>query len=372
MARKNGVRRVSGKKKWILIGLGAVSGLVIVSGFSIYFWYQQMMTTPHMDGSGVVKVTIPPGTTFKKAAVILAKRGLIKSGGMARRFFILRAKQRDRYVRLKAGTYHFDKSLTPDGILDVLAKDPETPYRDPARVFSVKPGHNVFQVARELNRLGVTGDFVGLANDHSRLRSMGLPLPAGPRPGAITSLEGYVFPDSYHLDERRFDVKTAIGRAIRRFKSVFAELLIAHRSSYLHLKHEFGFTDHDLVTLASLVEKEVAVRSEAPLVAGVFYNRLRKGMKLQTDPTLVYSPLKWRSVPTPTHRRDKSNPYNTYHIARLPPGPISNPGRHALRAVLNPASTDALFFVARGGGRHAFAKTLREHRANIRKYRKGK
>tara|TARA_B100000900_G_C20112147_1_gene526355 strand:- start:125 stop:529 length:405 start_codon:yes stop_codon:yes gene_type:complete len=133
-------------------------------------------------------------------------------------------------------------------------------------------------------------------------------------------------------------------------------------------------TDHDFLTLASLVEKEVAYLPEAPMIAAVFYNRLVKKMKLQTDPTMVYSPSTWREKPSPEFRRDTRNPYNTYAHSGLPPGPICSPGPRALEAVLMPAKTTALFFVAKrdGEGRHVFAESLDEHRANIRRYLKRK
>ena len=112
------------------------------------------------------------------------------------------------------------------------------------------------------------------------------------------------------------------------------------------------------------------MRAEAPLVAGVFYNRLRRGQPLQTDPTMVYGPNIWQEKPAPSLRRNRDNPYNTYHFEGLPPGPICSPGRAALRAALSPGQTDAFYFVARqdGSGRHAFSKTLSEHRANINRY----
>ena len=121
------------------------------------------------------------------------------------------------------------------------------------------------------------------------------------------------------------------------------------------------------------MEKEVQVKAEAPVVAAVFYNRLAVKQPLQTDPTLVYGPDTWQEVPSPTFRRDRTNPYNTYYEPGLPPGPIANPGRVALAAVVAPARTNALYFCAMqdGTGRHAFARTLAEHKSNIERYLKG-
>jgi UPF0755 protein len=136
------------------------------------------------------------------------------------------------------------------------------------------------------------------------------------------------------------------------------------------LRARYGVTARDVITLASLVEKEAADRAEGPRIAGVFYNRLAAGMRLQTDPTLVYHPDRFGAKPTPAHRRDRSNPYNTYAFDGLPPGPICNPGPAALRAALQPERHDLLYFVARrdGSGRHAFARTYAEHRGNVQRF----
>ncbi len=136
------------------------------------------------------------------------------------------------------------------------------------------------------------------------------------------------------------------------------------------MRDRWGLSEHELIVLASLVEEEVRAAAEAPRVAGVFYNRLAASMRLETDPTLMYHPQRVAQQPRPTHRRDRANPYNTYAIAGLPPGPICSPGRGALEAVLRPERHDYLYFVSRrdAQGRHAFARTLAEHRANIERY----
>ncbi|MCL4138110.1 UNVERIFIED_CONTAM: hypothetical protein GTU68_028016 [Idotea baltica] len=131
-------------------------------------------------------------------------------------------------------------------------------------------------------------------------------------------------------------------------------------------------TPEEMVILASIVEKETALADERPRVASVFINRLKQGMRLQTDPTVIYGIVGGEgSLGRPISRADlrAENPYNTYVIDGLPPGPIANPGRAALEAVINPARTDDLFFVADGSGGHAFAKTFAEHQANVRKWR---
>ena len=129
-----------------------------------------------------------------------------------------------------------------------------------------------------------------------------------------------------------------------------------------------GLTMRQAVTLASIVEKETAVPDERPLVSAVFHNRLRLGMRLETDPTVIYGIANFDGNLTRAHLEDESNPYNTYRIAGLPPGPIANPGAGALRAAVEPAASDALFFVSRNDGSHVFSRTYEEHVGNVQRF----
>ncbi len=239
------------------------------------------------------------------------------------------------------------------------------------------PGESVWESARRMQAAGVglAGDLVRLAADREAVEGLGVRLPLGPARAprtdgvAHTWLEGFLYPETHFFDPGATARDVAV-RAVRHFDQVWGDLTTRYRADLLAVRERWGLSDHELIVLASLVEEEVQAPEEAPRVAGVFYNRLAAGMRLETDPTLMYHPDRVAGEPRPTHRRDRRNPYNTYAIAGLPPGPICSPGRRALEAVLRPERHDFVYFVAKrqGRGRHAFAKTLAEHRDNIERY----
>ena len=187
-----------------------------------------------------------------------------------------------------------------------------------------------------------------------------------------TYLEGFLFPETYffHPDT---NVLEALSVTSKHFNNYWTQALKTRVSDLRLLRKRYGVQDHDIVTLASLIERESAAREEAGIIAGVFYNRLAKGMPLQTDPTLVDHPEKVGRPPGPDDRRDGTSPYNTYAHRGLPPGPICSPSAEAIRAALTPQRHDYLYFCARrdGTGRHAFARTYDEHRENVARYLKG-
>jgi len=238
-------------------------------------------------------------------------------------------------------------------------------------VVTLVPGRSVWEAAWAIDqKLPGTGEGVLVrAADEGWVRSLGLPVAdrAARLDGVRdTWFEGFLYPETYFfaLDASAEDV---LQRAAGQFKEVFGQLQVSHEGAFARLEAGLGLHPADVVVLASLVEEETALREEAPSIAGVFLNRLRRGMRLETDPTLMYRPDRVAKVPSPEARRDASNPYNTYVIKGLPPGPICSPGRDALLAVLEAEAHDYLFFVARqdGSRTHAFAATLAEHEANI-------
>ncbi len=243
------------------------------------------------------------------------------------------------------------------------------------------PGHSVWAHEAAFVDFGLAkrGELLALASDAAFLATLKVPLEDTPPPHAVaspdrtrsplTGLEGYLWPDTWQLDPGT-PLREAVARVVEGFHQNFRELVEIHADTLGDVRAELGLTDHQLVTLASLVEKEVVEPTEAPLIAGVFLNRLRQGWRLETDPTLMYREDRVGRAPTPTERRDKSNPYHTYAWKGLPPGPIASPGRVALAAVMAPAETPHMFFVARrdGSGRHAFAPDLETHKANIDRF----
>jgi len=241
-------------------------------------------------------------------------------------------------------------------------------------VITLLPGRSVWEVADHLEKQlpGAKDEVLRLASDRAFVHELGLPFRDRPGRGdgvADTWLEGFVFPETYHFAP---DVtpREVLERAARHFNDVFGALTLSHAAALSTLKDELGLDPSDIVTLASLVEEETGRLDESARVAGVFLNRLRQGMRLETDPTLMYRPDRVGKRPTPAERKDATNPYNTYAIRGLPPGPICSPTRAALLAVLEAERHDFLFFVAKrdGTGGSAFAATLAEHQANIERY----
>lgn len=234
----------------------------------------------------------------------------------------------------------------------------------------IPEGFNHVQLSERLATLGVCDaeDFRSAVRDADYARQLGVP--------ADTS-EGYLYPATYELladSAPRATVAVLVGEAIRRLEKLVAE----RRAEVLRRQQEHGLTTHDVVTLASIIEKEAAKADEKPIIASVFLNRLAdpsfKPLRmLQSDPTASYGclvqsppPSSCRAGrPTPAMLRDASNRYNTYRHPGLPPGPISSPGEAAILAVLAPAQTDYLYFVTQGGGRHRFSRTFSEHRGAI-------
>lgn len=250
-------------------------------------------------------------------------------------------------------------------------------------VLTLVPGRSVWEATDTIDKAfpGTRQGVLKRVADKSWATMQGLPMAegravAGRADGVqATWLEGFVYPETYFIaagGSPEEIVDDVLGRATRQFKKVFGELQQSHAPAFAALQSELGLGPAEVVVLASLVEEETARRDEAPRIAGVFLNRLKKGMRLETDPTLMYRPDRVGRKPTPSERRDASNPYNTYVIQRLPPGPICSPGEGALRAVLEAEVHDYLFFVAKrdGTGGSAFAATLEEHQANIDRYLK--
>jgi UPF0755 protein len=193
-------------------------------------------------------------------------------------------------------------------------------------------------------------NFLDAATDPETVRGQGI---------EADTLEGYLFPDTYYFP-RGLDSATIIATMVKQFRAAF-------KPAWEQQAEALGMTVHEVVTLASIIEKETGAPEERPLIASVFHNRLKKGMRLETDPTVIYGipdfdgNIKRRHLETYT-------PYNTYKIKGLPPGPIASPGALALEAALYPAQSEFLYFVSKKDGTHQFSRTIKEHNAAVRKY----
>lgn len=295
-----------------------------------------------------VFVDIPRGTSRWGIAALLQSNGVVHSRAA---FLLLCYWQSHRHPQ--AGEYLFGHPMNPLQVFDKLASGQIYVHE-----VTVPEGWTMFDVAHELERQGIchSDDFLKVARDPSLIQDI--------MPQA-NSLEGFLFPSTY-----QFSRHTTPGQIAATMVNQFRTTWEAIEQSIGYARPE-GMTRAQIVTMASLVERETPKTDERPLVAGVFYNRLNLGRPLQCDPTVQYARL-LEGHPAENVRAEDlhvESPYNTYRHAGLPPGPIANPGEASLRAALTPAKTDYLYFVANDQGGHFFGRTLAEHNHNVARYR---
>lgn len=289
-------------------------------------------------------VTVSPGLPFAEVARQLQAAGVVRSAEGFKLLAWLRGDAR----RIKAGPYDFGGAATPGRVLDRLVAGDVRRQR-----LTIPEGFNLQEIAARLEAEGIgrAETFLQLAQDPGFIASLGIASP---------SLEGYLFPDTYLFDSGTPEDRL-IRTMVRQFTSRLAPDLVEGAA-------KLGLDPHQLVTLASIIQKEAGTRDEMPVIAAVFHNRLRRNMPLQADPTVIYGVADYKGTITRRHLQTPT-PYNTYRMVGLPPGPIASPGEDALRAAAFPAEADYLFFVARGDGAHTFSRTLREHNHAVRQYR---
>ena len=336
------------KKVLILI----VLVLLGATGAGAWMWY--CITHPYQGfGSEGVFVTVPHGASSRGVAHLLERNGVVRSA-LAFEIYARRHSKRT----LEAGEYFFDKPLTGSDIFWKLAKGQV--YEVP---FTVREGETLYDIAHDLEagHFLPADDFVKAASDPTLVRDIS--------PQALT-LEGFLFPATYQLPRHPAAEDLTI-LMVKKFKAEWARIAPPMADGD-KTRLASGYPISSIVTLASLVERETPKKDERPLVAGVFENRLRKDMMLQCDPTVIYAleqEGRYNGTLTGADLHVHS-PYNTYEHTGLPPGPIGNPGEASLRAALEPAQTDYLYFVANTQGGHFFSATLAEHNRNVTKYRR--
>jgi UPF0755 protein len=295
------------------------------------------------DGSspGVARATIPPRSSQRAAAESLAKAGQIESPT----FFRLYAKVRGGDRQIRSGTYELKRHLGYGPIYDAL-----TQGKGLVRTITIPEGFSVRQVVRAIAaKLEVPPDSVEVAvRDSALRRKLG---------ATAATLDGYLFPDTYTLPEGS-TAREAVELMVRRFEQVWTPEWTARLDS-IHLSR------NDVLTLASIVEKEAKLPAERPIIAGVYMNRLRSGMLLQADPTVQYALPEHQVRLLYKHLRVKSD-YNTYIRKGLPPGPIASPGKPSIVAALYPATVPYRYFVAFPDGHHEFRATQAQHEAIVR------
>ena len=327
----------------VLVALLA-SGAV---GFWVWSQAQSFLkATPSTDHNEVV-VTIPRGAGPQTVARLLLEKEVVTDAEK----FALFVRIRKASGGLRAGEFRFYTDQRPEQVLDLLLNAPEVTYP-----ITLPPGLRIEEMGQLVEKagMGTAEEYTALAKDPAFISAAKLPFAKTPE-----NLEGLLVPETYNLGPSA-DTRAVMAAQLGRLKAIWTP-------ERLTLAKERGLTPYEVMIMASLVEKETAVPDERPLIAGVFLNRLRIGMKLQTDPTIIYG---LKNYDGNIRKSDITRPHrwNTYVIPALPPTPIAGSGIEAVDGVLKPTETKALYFVAKGGGAHHFSKSLAEHNRMVRKY----
>ncbi len=291
------------------------------------------------------EIQITEGMSFKAVASMLRKEGVIRHRG----YFQLIGRLQGISRKVKVGYYGLSTNMSLWEVLETLRKGRIIEYE-----VVIPEGYNLYQIGWTLSGTPLVSDpqqFIKLVRKQEYVRSLGV---------EADSLEGYLFPDTYFLP-KGIKLEDIPKRMVQRYKTVFGD-------AYRERAGKLGMTEHQIITLASIIEKEARMPSERKLISAVYHNRLRKGMKLQADPTCVYGTKAWVTNVTRSDLKRKS-PYNTYLHKGLPPGPIANPGQGAILAALYPEPVDYLFFVAQGDGSHYFSNDFKTHEKAVGRYR---
>ena len=334
-------------KTWMKLALGVALAAVIAAAAGLYAAWRYVETPVDPESNATAVFRVETGENLRRVSAKLEEQGLIRHAEAFRTY------GRYRKLPLQAGEFELSRAMSPRQILETLAFGKPILYR-----LSFAEGLTVREVARAVNATGLTtGErFLEACRDRDYLLSKGI---------NATDAEGYLFPETYFFaripDQSPYPILDAL---LERFRTSVADLPQAGDPEALHRQ----------VILASLVEKETAITSERPAVAGVYANRLRQGWLLQCDPTIIYGlGENFDGNLRRSHLQDASNPYNTYVHPGLPPGPICSPGKASLQAAASPEEHGFFYFVARPDGSHQFSRTLREHNnAVIRHQRKGR
>lgn len=327
----------------VLVYLLSFMAFAILVGFLSLSHFWVFLKAPGSPSLGVREVVITPGTGSRGIGRLLHEKGIISNPML----FSFLCWYRSAGQKLKAGEYAFLALSTPERILDQLVTGRVVLHK-----VTFPEGSTIRDVAAILHEKGLAPvqETLRIAGDSQSIQEFGIP---------AASLEGYLFPETYHFEKAMsapFILKTMVNEFRRRLPE-----------SWEQNAEKLGLTLHQVVILASIVEKEAVLDGERPLIAAVFLNRLKRGMPLQSDPTAVYDLEDFRGPVEPIHLKRQS-PYNTYWIKGLPPGPICNPGAKSIRAVLAPENVPYLYFVSNDDGSHQFSDSLEEHQKAVSRY----
>lgn len=333
-----------------LYNLKKIGIIIILSFFIVIFgvaaiYLDIMAYASKPTGTDPLKqvVIVEPGQKFIQFSETLHQKGIIEHPSKFRIF--ARIKKYDKQI--KAGEYMLSSAMTPKKILEITVDGKVRLHR-----LTIPEGYNLRQIARTIETAGFghEADFFKAATDSDLVRSSGID---------AETFEGYLFPDTYYFP-RGATSEQIISTMVKRFWAIF-------KPEWKERANALGLTIHQVVTLASMIEKEVGVADERPLISSVFHNRLKRNMRLASDPTVIYGISEFNGDIT---RKDLTNPtpYNTYTFKGLPPGPISNTGVKAIEAALYPADTKYLYFVSKNNRTHHFSANFNDHHQAVQKY----
>ena len=310
-------------------------------------WLWHSLHTPVTTENREIIFSIEPGQTLKQIADNLESRDLIPNAWL----FNAYARYQKTATRIPAGEHLLSTAASPARILEQLLEGRVRLYR-----LTVPEGLNMEETAALVAKTGFCDldRFLTLCRDPDLISDLDIP---------SHTLEGFLFPDTYF-----FSKSTNCRQIIEKMVATF---FTVYNSQWQKRAQDLGFTLQQVVTLASMIEKEAGVASERPLIASVFHNRLKKRMRLESDPTVIYGDPEFEGRIRTRHLRRKTE-YNTYQMHGLPKGPIANPGAKAIEAALYPVESDYLFFVSKNDKTHYFSKTLAEHNQAVRKYQLNK
>jgi UPF0755 protein len=307
-------------------------------------WQTQEYYSKALPHTAYRIITVTDNDTLREVGQQLYDKEMIGSVEI----FVMWARLFGHDKKMKSGEYGVGVGTTLNGLFEILRSGKSLGHR-----LIVPEGTNLFEIGAKLEELSLCKkeDFVALATSKKFIKTI--------LPEEINSLEGYLFPDTYFFTKVD-GCRTIARRLVLRFLDKFKKIEIRP-----------GWTRHQIVTLASIIEKETGAGFERPQISSVFHNRLQKKMRLQTDPTVMYARLlKTGSYQSNITKSDllADHPYNTYKRSGLPPGPISNPGLEALMAAVQPATTEYLYFVSKNDGTHVFSKNYKDHSSAVTSY----
>ena len=321
----------------------AVAGLGIAA-YQVIKWAQEPAVPARLRPPSKT-VTIPDRTPLQQIAAFLEREELIKS----RLAFVWLARFESADRKIKAGEYELNPSMTPADILSRL-----TGGQVVLHPVLIPEGLTMVQIAEIFAQQGLVDrqEALRLMTDPAVIASLGI---------NAATLEGYLYPDTYKFP-KGVRPKEVIATMVDHLRQVYTPEFEARAQ-------ELKMTQHEVLTLASVIEKESGSNGEREEISAVFHNRLKKHIPLQSDPTVIYGLPNYDGN---IHKKDLSSPspYNTYRVSGLPPGPIANPGVQSIRATLYPSSSRALYFVSKNDGTHQFSATLAEHNEAVEKYQK--